>query len=267
MAISVILLAAGYATRLHPLTLERPKALLPLADGSGSVAGPARVAARVILDEVVRSLRTIPQLRTCVLVTNRRFAAQFREWQRSRGAEVQVLDDGTETPETRLGAVGDLELARRLTDPEDDLLVVGTDNLFRWSLGEFVVRAQRFCPHPVVALWEAPSREMASQFGVVTRDRAGRILLFAEKSSQPPSAEVALCVYDFPAAMCRQIPQFLEEGGNADATGYLIAWLAQRGPVYGVMMPGAWCDIGTPEAYQAVVREWPARPQTTDRSP
>ena len=243
MSITAVLLAAGYATRLYPLTKDRPKTLLPLGPG-------------VILDAVLASLNTVPELRRRVLVTNHRFAGQFRDWQRAGGADVRILDDGTDSADTRLGAIRDLELARKEAGPHDDLLVVGTDNLFRWPLADFVASAGRYQPKPSIALWEAPSREAAMQFGVVQRDPAGRIRAFVEKSPHPPSAEVALCVYYFPAPMCGTIRQFLDAGGNADAPGYFIEWLVRRGEVYGVMMPGAWYDIGSLESYELVKREW-----------
>ena len=250
MAITAILLSAGYATRLYPLTKDRPKALLPLGRGT-------------ILDELMASLQTVPQVRRRILVTNHRFAQQFRDWQCSTRADVEILDDQTDSPETRLGAIRDLALARRQTDQRDDLLVVGTDNLFRWPLADFVASAQRVCPQPSLALWEAPSREAAVQFGVVVRDPTSRVTAFVEKSPQPPSREVALCVYYFPAPMCDAMQEFLEQGGNADAPGYFIEWLVRRGTVYGVMMPGAWYDIGTLEAYQAAIQEWKHTTDTT----
>ena len=249
MAVTAILLAAGYATRLYPLTQDRPKALLPLNGDT-------------ILDAVLSSLKTVTDLRKRILVTNHRFAEQFRRWQAVRQAPVHILDDGTDSPERRLGAIRDLDLARRETDPTDDLLVVGTDNLFRWPLSEFVAQAQRRRPAPSIALWEAPSASVATQFGVVTRDAASRITAFVEKSPQPPSREVALCVYYFPAHLCGAIPTFIHEGGNPDAPGFFIQWLAEQSPVYGIMMPGPWYDIGTLEAYQTVLKAWqhdPAR--------
>lgn len=244
MAITAILLAAGYATRLYPLTKDRPKALLPLGSGT-------------ILDGVIRTLPEVPELRKTVLVTNRRFAEPFREWQRSRDAEVAVVDDGTASVETRLGAIRDLALARRSTDPGDDLLVVGTDNLFRWSLARFVQEARRHAPKPSLALWRAKSLDAVKEFGVVTRDPTMRVTAFVEKSSQPPSAEVALCVYFFPGPMCGDIQRFLDGGGNPDAPGYFLEWLVRRGEVYGIMMPGAWYDIGSLDSYQTVLKEWP----------
>ena len=243
--VSAIFLSAGYATRLYPLTADRPKALLPLAG-------------QTILDEVVRAVDTVPGLRARLLVTNHRFADQFRAWQQAAGAPVQIVDDGTATAETRLGAIRDLELAAGLAGPDDDLLVVGTDNLFRWRLADFVAQAQRRRPDPSIALWQAPTPQAATQFGVVVRNAEGRITAFVEKSPQPPSAEVALCVYYFPGPMRGRIRQFLAEGGNADAPGYFIEWLVRHGAVFGVMMPGAWYDIGSLDAYHTVLRDWDA---------
>lgn len=245
MGLTVVLLAAGYATRLYPLTQDRPKALLPL------------VGEQTILDGVLRSLPQLPDVRKTVLVANHRFAGQFQAWQQARKAPVVVVDDGTATVETRLGAIGDLALARRQGDPKDDVLVIGTDNLFEWSLKDFVGLAQRHRPHPSVALWQAPSKASATQFGVVIRDAQERITAFAEKSPQPPSRDVALCVYYFPAGICEQIPVFLKRGGNGDAPGYFIKWLAEQGPVFGVMMPGAWYDIGSLASYNQVQAAWP----------
>jgi len=243
MAVTAVLLAAGYATRLYPLTKERPKALLPLNH-------------ETMLDVVCRSVETVPALTQQILVTNHRFAEQFGQWQRTHSARVVVLDDGTETAETRLGAIRDVALARAQADPVDDLLIVGTDNLFHWPMRDFVERAQRVRPSPSVGLWNAPSADSATQFGVVLRGPDHRITTFVEKSPQPPSTEVALCVYYFPAPMCHQIDIFLKEGGNADAPGYFIKWLVEHQPTYGIMMPGPWYDIGTLDAYEIVLKEW-----------
>ena len=240
MPVSVILLAAGYATRLYPLTTHTPKPLLPLGGGT-------------ILDEIYGGLP--PGART-LLVTNHRFADQFQAWRAARGVPLEIIDDGTETVESRSGAIRDLELARVHGRAEGDLLVVGTDNLFHWPLGAFVAAAQRHRPHPSLALWTAPSKESATQFGVVVRDATTRVTAFVEKSPQPPSAEVALCVYYFPAEMCGRIQEFLASGGNADAPGYFLKWLSEHGRVYGIMMPGPWYDIGSLESYEAVKREW-----------
>jgi len=241
MPITAILLAAGYATRLYPLTKDTPKALLPLGDG-------------LILDEIVAELG--PEVTKRILVTNHRFAHLFRQWRDDRRATMDILDDGTETVPTRLGAIRDLELARTRAGAVGDLLVIGTDNLFTWPLADFIASARRRAPHSSVALWEAPSAEAATQFGVVTLDGDGRMTGFVEKSPAPPSKLVATCIYYFPEAVCGKIAEFLATGQSADAPGYLIQWLAGRVPVYGVVMGSGWYDIGTIEAYEQVRATW-----------
>lgn len=243
MAVTVVLLAAGYATRLYPLTQNAPKALLPLGSG-------------VILDQVIRSLSGVPQLSKCLLVTNHCFADQFRQWQKSRRLDIRIIDDGTSTPETRLGAIRDLELVKNEAASGDDLLVLGTDNIFEWPLADFVSLAREHAPAASIALWQAPSAKAATQFGVVVREASGRILRFVEKSPEPPSAEVALCVYYFPAPICGKIREFIDSGENADAPGYFIAWLSRQSAVFGQMMPGKWHDIGTKAEYESVVKNW-----------
>ena len=243
MSITAILLAAGYGTRLYPLTRHTPKALLPLGDG-------------VILDVLMEALDAVSDVTQRVLVTNTRFVEQFRSWKKARQRDVKIIDDGTQTPETRLGAVRDLELARTHAHVGRDWLVIGTDNLFRWSLGAFVRKAQTQVPSASVALWEAPLSVDTTPFGVVTLDPSSRITALVEKSAQPPSRRVALCIYYFPHAMGDKITPFLHEGGNADATGYLIAYLAQTGLIYGITMSGDWYDIGSREAYDQVVALW-----------
>ncbi len=240
--LTAVLLAAGYATRLYPLTEYRPKALLPLGDG-------------VLLDHIVSRLSA--DIGQRILVTNHRFAEQFRQWQRSRGNDVLILDDGTDAVQTRLGAIRDLELVRTSGGAAGDLLVIGTDNLFTWQMAEFLDAARRHAPHSSVALWEAPSAADATQFGVVLLDAASRITSLVEKSPNPPSRIVSTCVYYFPEAVCGSIRTFIESGGNTDAPGHFITWLVERQPVYGVRMPGSWYDIGTRDAYQQLLNEWP----------
>lgn len=245
-SVTAILLAAGYATRLYPLTKERPKALLPLAGG-------------VLLDAVVASLPQVSGLEHTVLVTNHRFADQFRAWQRERGTPVEILDDGTEAVDTRLGAIRDLELARAHRGASaGDLLVVGTDNLFDWPLADFVRQAQARAPRASIGLWEAPTRASATQFGVAVLSGDGRITRFVEKSPDPPSTSVALCLYYFPEVMCGRLNEFIHAGGNPDAPGYFLEWLVGQEPVYGLPMRGTWYDIGTLDTYEAVVKSWRA---------
>lgn len=246
-SVSAVLLAAGYGTRLYPLTRDCPKALLPLGEA-------------VLLDPVIENLLAVPGVTKAVLVTNHRFAGQFRHWAAQHRRPLEILDDGTATPQTRLGAVRDLLLALERLPSDEDVVVLGTDNLFTWSLAEFVKFATAKRPAAVIAVRPAASTEEATRCGVVESAGDGRVTRFVEKPAVPPSMTVVLCVYYFPAPLRNRIRQFIQEGGNGDAPGYLIEWLVGREPVYGFMTGGEWFDIGTQDTYQRAVRRWQGMP-------
>jgi len=243
--VSVILLAAGYGTRLYPLTKDRPKALLDLGD-------------RVILDPMIEGLRAIRRVSRIVLVTNHYFVKAFEAWRQQRRLDLEIVDDGTSTPETRCGAIRDLLLGLARVDACDDVLVLGTDNLFGWSVSDFVASAKTHAPAPSIAVGTVASEDEAKQYGVVKLDGNGRITQFVEKPAQPPSLTIALCVYYFPASTRGRIHEFVQRGGNVDAPGFFIEWLVKQDATYGVVMQGAWFDIGTPESYHQAVSQWGA---------
>jgi len=236
-SVNVVLMAGGYGTRLYPLTKDRPKALLPLGQG-------------VILDRILGSVKQVPNLSKTVLVSNHRFFAQFQAWQQAGKHPVEVIDDGTSTPETRLGAIRDLHMAMERLAPAEDVLVLGTDNLFTWSLAEFVQFGKMKRPACAIAIREAPSAQEASRCLVVEVGEQDRLLRCVEKPSHPASKMVGLCIYYFPPAGRRRIEQFIRDGGSVDAPGFFIERLATQEPVYGFPTGGEWFDIGSPESYQ-----------------
>lgn len=238
-ACSAILLAAGYGTRLYPLTKDRPKALLPLGQG-------------VLLDQTWEALELLPAIRHRVLVTNHRFAMQFERWRRGRKATVEIVDDGTTGPRRRLGAIPDLLLGWARV-PQDDVLVIGTDNVFTWSLKPFLHVAHAKRPSATIGTWRVPTLREASLYGVVATDRRRRITRFLEKPAQAPSTAIALCLYYFPAAVKARMTQFLRQGGNGDAPGFFLSWLVQQEPVYAHVATGQWFDIGSRASYEAVL--------------
>ena len=249
--VSVVLLAGGYGTRLYPLTTHCPKALLPLHGG-------------VVLDVIVETLRSIEGLSRIVLVTNHRFLKQFRAWHATRAVNLKIVDDGSTTPETRRGALPDLLLGLDQVGPRDDVLVLGTDNLFTWSLAKFVAFAKTKRPAATVALRKASSLQVARRCGVVKLDRHGRVTECVEKPQHPPSLIIGLCVYYFPVPSRQRIREFVKRrAANLDAPGYFLEWLVTREPVYGCMTRGAWFDIGSPDAYHHVVRWWGRRRKPT----
>jgi glucose-1-phosphate thymidylyltransferase len=225
----VVVLAAGYATRLRPLTDSIPKPLLP-------------VGGRPIVDWIVDNARTIPGVDEIHLVTNSRFTGQFADWADDAG--VVVHDDGTFSNEDRLGAVGDLQLAIDRGRIDDDLLVVAGDNLFDYSLGDFVADWRRRGDASAVAVYDCADLELATHYGIVELGSDDRVEYFIEKPDDPPSTLAATATYLYARTHLPLIRRYLDEGHAPDQAGSLVAWLYRREPVYGYRFAGDWFDIG-----------------------
>lgn len=226
-----VVLAAGYATRLRPLTDTTPKHLLPLAG-------------RPMLDWLLDKIRDLDEVVEVHLVTNSRFALDFRRW--GAANDVTVHDDGTTSNQDRLGAVGDLQLAISAADlADDELLVLAGDNLFDLDLTEFELWWRRHAPAgSAVALYDCGDLELACQYGIVATDDDQRIVEFVEKPTEPPSTLAATVIYLLPPEHVRMVGDYLAAGNPPDNAGSFIAWLARRRPVYGYEFDGVWHDIG-----------------------
>ena len=223
-----LILAAGYATRLRPLTDDRPKMLLPLAE-------------RPMLDYLVDRIREVPEVDEIHLVTNARFAGAFRDW---APADVVVHDDGTTSNEDRLGAIGDIAFAIREGGLEGaDLLIVAGDNLIGYSLADFV-SFWRAKDGSAIAVREIDDRSLLTQYGVVELDGDDRVVGLEEKPAEPRSDLAATASYLYLGAHLALLPRYLEEGNPPDAPGNLMVWLYTREPVYGYRAEGEWHDIG-----------------------
>ncbi|MEP6813468.1 MAG: nucleotidyltransferase family protein [Actinomycetota bacterium] len=223
-----LILAAGYATRLRPLTDTIPKQLLP-------------VGGRPMVDWIVDKVRDagIDEIH---LVTNGRFAPLFDSW--AETTHVTVHDDGTTTNETRLGAIGDVQFVRNQTGWDDDLLVIAGDNLFDYSLADFVRFAAGKNNASAVAVYDVGERELAKQYGVIDLDGGDRVVGFVEKPAEPPTTLCATATYLYAREDARLVDTYLDEGNPPDQPGHFISWLYQREPVYGFRIPGGWYDIG-----------------------
>ncbi|HEY7148327.1 MAG TPA: nucleotidyltransferase family protein [Gaiellaceae bacterium] len=223
-----LILAAGYATRLRPLTDDVPKMLLPLAE-------------RPMLDYLVDRLREIDELDEIHLVTNARFADAFRDW---APEDVTVHDDGTTSNEDRLGAIGDIAFAieRGRLDGED-LLIVAGDNLIGYSLADFV-EFWREKDGSAIAVRDLGDRELLKQYGVVELDEDDRVVGLEEKPAKPKSDLAATASYLYRGEHLALLPRYLEEGNPPDAPGNFMVWLHTREPVYGYRAEGEWHDIG-----------------------
>jgi glucose-1-phosphate thymidylyltransferase len=232
--VKAVILAAGYATRLRPLTEDLPKHLLPVGD-------------RPMLDWVLDRVQEVEEVDAIHLVTNSRFAPVFAEWAEQHG--VSVHDDGTTSNEDRLGAVGDLRLViDRAGLEDDDLIVLAGDNLFEFSLARFT-EWWRAKPQPAsaVPLHDVGDRELAKQYGIADTGADDRIVEFVEKPSDPPSTLASTLVYLVPPAHVRLVRTYVEDGQSSDNAGSFLGWLAAREPVYGYRFEGPWYDIGDHE--------------------
>ncbi len=259
---NALLLAAGYATRLYPLTRDTPKPLLP-------------VAGRPIADYMVEQLAAIPEIERVLVVTNARFAPHFQRWAAGQSTRyrVEVVDDGTTTNETRLGAIGDVAFTLR-RHPElgaDPLFVLGGDNLVDFRLADLVGAYQErngalpaspappASPAALIALVRESDPAQLRRSGVVTLDGSGRVTGFVEKPASPPSDLTCPPFYVFPPEALALFPPYVRAGESADAPGSFIAWLHRRFPVYGHVFGAPRYDVGTPESYAAACRLFEAR--------
>ncbi len=229
-----IILAAGYATRLRPLTERTAKPLLPIA---------GRPMIEYICDKIAE-LDAVDQVH---VVTNHRFAPAFADWagQRSGATPVVVHDDATTSNQDRLGAIGDIQFTiDRAGLAGDDLLVIAGDNLFDFSLADLADFWRRKQDGSAVALYRCPDPELVKQYSIVELDGDERITAFTEKPAQPTTDLVAIAIYLYRREHAALIRRYLDEGNSKDQPGNLVAWLHTRAPVYGYRFAGEWLDIG-----------------------
>jgi glucose-1-phosphate thymidylyltransferase len=237
----VLILAAGYATRLYPLTLTQPKPLLP-------------VAGQPMIEYVLDNLAPIGGIDRVYVVTNAKFAGHFQQWSEAYRASKSKLDftivnDGSTDDGNKLGAIGDTNLVITREKIQDDLIVVAGDNLFSHSLEDFG-RHCRKMNAPVLAVYDVGSLEEIKKYNSITLDAAGRITFFEEKPKQPASTLTGIALYYYPRAVLPLIQQYVAEGNNPDQPGRLVQWLYKRTPVYTWRVPGIWFDIGSKESLE-----------------
>ena len=232
-----IILAAGYATRLYPLTENTPKPLLP-------------VGGRPMLEHVLASSAAIGDIDQTYVVTNDKFAGHFETW-RSQQPDLActIINDGTTSNDDRLGAIGDLHLVLEREAIEDDLLVIAGDNLFTGDLSGFGEQC-RATQTPVLGVYDVGSLEEATKYGVVAVNAAGQISSFEEKPAEPQSTLIGIALYYYPRTVLAEIRRYIAEGNNPDQPGRLIQWLYPQQPVHTWTVPGDWLDIGSKETLE-----------------
>ncbi len=234
----VIVLAAGYATRLYPLTENCPKPLLP-------------VAGIPMLDHVLRTIKPITGIDEIIVVTNHKFAPHFNKWAENfnlPGKKILILDDLTTDDSNKKGAVGDIHYVLTQLNINDDILVLAGDNLFEKNLKEF----GDFCKKikaPVVGIYDVGSIDLVKKYSCVTMTPdEGRITSFEEKPQNPQNTNSAIALYYYPADVLSLIKKYIHDGNNPDQPGRLVQWMYTRIPFYTWKISGLWYDIGSKEA-------------------
>ena len=218
-----LILAAGYATRLRPLTDSIPKQLLPVG---------GRPMVDWILDRIEETSADEVHL-----VTNARFADDFAAWAQDK--DVRIWNDGTSSNDDRLGAIGDIDFVGL----DDDLLVVAGDNLFDYSLADYETY-WRERDGSCIAVLDIGDIELAKKYGIVDVDENDKVIGFVEKPEHPPTTLCATATYLYDREHIRMVATYLEEGNPPDQPGHFVAWLHERAPVYAYRFPGHWYDVG-----------------------
>ncbi len=237
----VILLCAGYATRLYPLTQDKPKPLLP-------------IAGRPILEWILDRVQEIKEVDRVFIVTNHRFAGHFEQWSKKARYPcwgIEVVDDQTTTNENRLGAIGDLQFVlNQKKIIRDDLLVIAGDNLFDFNLPEFINLSAGRRPHSGIAVFDVGDKRLARQYGLVRLDSKGRVVEFYEKPENPVTTLASCGLYWLPAESLELLDRYLSSGHNPDQPGHYMRWLVEIDQLYAVSLKGLWLDIGDPASYE-----------------
>ena len=237
-----LILAAGYATRLYPLTENFPKPLL-------------KVGEKTILDWLIDDLESSNTINEYVVISNHKFAHHFDEWAKDKEYKIIVLDDGTTSNENRLGAVKDIQFAIDKLNIQEDVLVIAGDNVLDFSLNSFVKYAMGKSTSCVMRYFE-PSKAKLVKCGVLELDDNDKIINMTEKPKNPASNWCCPPFYYYTAEDTQKVQQGIDEGCNTDAPGSYISWLCKKIDVYAMEMPGSRYDIGNLESYEKVQKEY-----------
>lgn len=242
---NVLILAAGYATRLYPLTLKKAKPLL-------DIAGKPMIA------WVVENLHGVAGIETIYIVTNTKFFGDFETWARNYQSanpefRFKIINDGSTTDDNKLGAIGDINLVlTRESAADSDLLVIAGDNLFRESLAGFVDYAKK--TEATVGVHHVTDAEAIKKYGVVTIDDDGVITHFEEKPKEPKGSLAAIALYYYSKDVLPLFTTYIAAGNNPDQPGLFLQWLYPRKPVNTFQITGQWLDIGSKETLEEANR-------------
>ena len=238
---NVLILAAGYATRLYPLTLNKAKPLLV-------------VGGKPIVEWLADSLVGIPDLEMIYVVTNDKFAADFQAWSQQYQKlhpelKFKIVNDGSTSDDDKLGAIGDINFViTRENLSGSSLLIAAGDNLFTDSLADFVAYARG--SEVTVAVYDVGDREAIKKYGNIAVDAKGIIIRFEEKPQNPQGTLAAIALYYYSPAVLSLLSTYLAAGNDADQPGRFVQWLYTRKPVNTFQIRGKWLDIGSKETLE-----------------
>ena len=225
---------------MYALVKDVPKALLPIRE-------------RPLIDYIIDKIKPLDGLSEIIVVTNDKFYKTFQDWAAAKkdfSFPIRIVNDGTKTPETRLGSIGDMNFILKQGVVKSDLLIVGGDNLFDYNLDAYLKFARSKSPAASIGLYDIKNIEEATKFGVVELDKDSRIVSFEEKPQKPKSTLVAMCFYYLPKASLGLVAEYLSASAKSDTAGDYIRWLSEKKDVYGFKFTGKWYDIGSIESYQ-----------------
>lgn len=237
-----LILAAGYATRLYPLTENFPKPLLEVRE-------------KTILDWLIDDIDSLGVIDAYVVISNHKYAHHFETWAKSKKQKITVVDDGTSSNETRLGAVKDIQFAIDQLHLDDEMLVIAGDNLLDFSLTEFIRYAKEKRASCIMRYYEHNEKKLL-KCGVVTIDADDKVLNMTEKSPTPATHWCCPPFYFYTKEDAKLVQKGIDSGCGTDAPGSYTAWLCQQTVVYAMELPGKRYDIGDLASYEKVKTEY-----------
>lgn len=239
-----IILAAGYATRLYPLTKDKPKPLL-------------EVAGKSMVEHIIKRIEEIDEVGEIFIVTNDKFYNHFEGWLTEFDCkkEIKIINDQTTSNEGRLGSLGDVNFVIEQENIKESVLIVAGDNLFEFSLKEFVESHKKH-NKSAVALYDVQDRELAKLYGIVGVNEEGKMVEFEEKPSEPKSTLASTGVYIYPPHVLPMLQEFVKKSKNSDKAGNFLEWLHKKEHVYCYITKEKWFDIGTLDQLEKARREF-----------
>ncbi len=237
-----LILAAGFGTRLYPLTKDTPKPLL-------------KIGKRYLADYLVEKFEKIKDINEVLIVTNQKFYKNFLDWLKKRnfGKRLKILNDGTQNLKESLGAIGDMRFSIEKAKVAEDLIIIGGDTFLEDNLSEFYKFAKSKSPSISVGLYRLNRKDDVKKYSVVKVDRDLKIIYYREKPKKVISDLIGICLYYFPKERFSLLGEYLSlKKMSTDAPGNLISWLYRKIPTYGFEFRGFWLDVGHPDTYKKV---------------